>query len=213
MIETTEEPAVSRHTTQGGAQRPPAIEAKQERSRANREALLDAFMELLGERPYVEIGVGDIARRAGLTTGAVYARFGDKRGVALAVHERFVQRSAQTMEAWGARPQWVTATPREIIHGWTRGAVNFARMHRPLLSLMTNDPVIREQHDELMELPARILTRLLRNAMPGGQGGRLERDVEWAARAALVILDRFDLEDDELYSRIETLLCRLIGVD
>jgi len=195
------------------ARRPPAIEAKRERSRATREALLDALMELLRERPYSDIGVGDIARRAGLTTGAIYARFGDKRGVALAVHDRFVERSTATMDTWGARPQWAEATPQEIIRGWTRGAVNFGRMYRPLLSLMMNDPSVREQHDEMMARPVHILTRLLRNAMPGAAGEAFERDVEWAARAAMAIMDRFDLYDDGLYDRIETLLRRMIGVD
>jgi len=195
------------------AARPPAIEAKRERSRATREALLDALMELLRERPYADIGVSDIARRAGLTTGAIYARFGDKRGVALAAHDRFVERSIATMDAWGARSQWSEATPQQIIHGWTRGAVNFGRMYRPLLSLMMSDPAVREQHDELMERPARILTRLLRNAMPVTTSETFEGDVEWAARAALAIMGSFDLDDDGLYDRIETLLRRMIGVD
>jgi len=195
------------------ARRPPAIEAKRERSRATREALLDALMELLRERPYSDIGVGDIARRAGLTTGAIYARFGDKRGVALAVHDRFVERSTATMDTWGARPQWAEATPQEIIRGWTRGAVNFGRMYRPLLSLMMSDPAVREQHDELMVRPAGILTRLLRDAMPVTTSEAFDGDVEWAARAALAIMGSFDLDDDGLYDRIEKLLCRMIGVD
>src|SRR5882757_8975856 len=158
MIESTAEQLDGQWPS---APRPPAIAAKRERSRASREALLDALMELLRERPYADIGVSDIARRAGLTTGAIYARFGDKRGVALAAHDRFVERSIATMDAWGARSQWSEATPQQIIHGWTRGAVNFGRMYRPLLSLMMSDPAVREQHDELMERPARILTRLL----------------------------------------------------
>lgn len=189
------------------------IEAKQARSRANREALLDALESLLNEQPYDEIGIADIARRAGLTTGALYGRFGDKQGLALALHERFVMRSAETMEAWGARPEWATATPREIINNWTRGAINFGRMYRPLVSLMMKDPAIRDQYDELLARPSMILTRLLCSALPDTPGPGFEDDVAWAARAALVVLERFDLDDDTLYGRIETMLCRLIGVD
>lgn len=189
------------------------MEPKQQRSRANREALLDAFMELLNERPYATVGIADVARRAGLTTGALYGRFGDKRGMALAAHERFAATSAATMETWGARPQWDTATPGEIINNWTKGAVNFCRMYRPLLSLMMNDPDVRQQYDDLMGHPPRILARLLRKAAAREDDPRFERDVDWAARAALVVLERFDLDDDELYERIETLLRRMIGVD
>lgn len=190
-----------------------ASEPKQQRSRESRDALLDAFISLLDERPYTDIGVTEVARRAGLTSGALYGRFGDKRGLARAAYERFVIRSTETMEMWGARPAWQTATPREIIANWTKGAVNFCRMHRPLLSLMISDPDVREQYDGLMANPPRILARLLRDAVPGSPGMEFEKDVEWAARAALTVLERFDLDDDELFGRIELLLCRMIGVE
>src|SRR5947199_10784359 len=51
-------------------------EPKQARSQATRERLLDALSDLLQTRSYGEISVADIAAAAGLTTGAVYARFG-----------------------------------------------------------------------------------------------------------------------------------------
>jgi hypothetical protein len=117
------------------------------------------------------------------------------------------------MEDWGARPQWAAASPQEIISSWTRGAINFGRMYRPLLTLMANDPLVREQHSELMARPPRILARLLKAAMPEVAAKGLERDVEWAARAALAVLEQFDLDDDELYERIEVMLRRLIGVN
>jgi AcrR family transcriptional regulator len=215
VIDSTIEPGrrLTKARRQAGTDRRPEVAPKQDRSRANREALLDALMDLLYERPYADIGVADIARRAGMTTGAVYGRFGDKRGVAIALHERFAVRASQTMEDWGARPQWATATPREIINNWTRGAINFGRMYRPLLSLRMNDPLVGEQYSELITRPPRILARLLRVAMPDRAGEGFDRDVEWAARAALAVLERFDLDDDELYGRIEIMLCRLIGVN
>ena len=50
-----------------------ANEPKQARAHATRERLLDAFAELLYERPYAEISVADIAAAADVTTGAVYS--------------------------------------------------------------------------------------------------------------------------------------------
>jgi AcrR family transcriptional regulator len=213
VIEGIVEPAPSTSSapSRPGGHRRPEVTPKQDRSRANREALLDAFMELLDERPYADISIADVALRAGMTTGAVYGRFGDKRGLALALHERFAAGARQTMQNWGARPQWASATAQEIINNWTRGAINFGRMYRPLLTLMMNDPLVHEQYSELMDLPPRILARLLRAVVPDA-ADEFDRDVEWAARAALVLLERFDLNDDELYERIEVMLRRLIGV-
>jgi len=113
VIESRIEPSPRLTRAQAGTDRRPEVTPKQDRSRANREALLDALMDLLYERPFADIGVADIARRAGMTTGAVYGRFGDKRGVAIALHERFAARASQTMEDWGARPQWATASQPE----------------------------------------------------------------------------------------------------
>ena len=193
-------------------------EAKQDRSRATREALLDALQELLAERPYSEIGISEIVRRADLTTGALYARFGDKHGLAMALQERFARQSADAFAAWAARPEWASATPQAIIANWTRGAVHFCRTYRPLLSLMMSDAAVRHRYDELIELPANDLARLVCAAFERQPTARvqsedeLRKDVEWAARAAVVVLERLDL-DDETEARIDTMLRRLIGVE
>jgi len=179
---------------------------------------MDALQELLDERAYAEIGISEIARRAGLTTGALYARFGDKHGLAMALHERFAQHSLEAINAWASRPEWAAATSRDIVANWARGAVNFCRMYRPLLSVMMNDPAVRESYDELIAVPAEHLARLVGEAVTrhpelgikSGEGFR--RDVEWAGRAAIAVLERFEL-DDEIESRIDTMLRRLIGIE
>jgi TetR/AcrR family transcriptional repressor of uid operon len=43
-----------------------------------RERLLDAAAEVFAERGYERAGVAEIARRAGLTTGAIYSRYAGK---------------------------------------------------------------------------------------------------------------------------------------
>jgi AcrR family transcriptional regulator len=190
---------------------------KQERSRVNRESLLDALESLLLERPYSEIGISEIARRAGLTTGALYARFGDKRGLALALYERFAQDSIGAFNAWASRPDWASATPRTIIAEWTRGAVSFCRMHRPLLSLMMNDTAVRQRYNDLIAVPASYLAHLVSAAVgrddqcDSQSDDRFRAEVEWAACAAVAVLERFEL-DGEIESRVDNMLCRLIGV-
>jgi AcrR family transcriptional regulator len=188
-----------------------ATEPKQARAHATRERLLDAFAELLYERPYAEISVADMASAADLTTGAVYARFGDKRGVAVALAERFLSTSFERMDSWGAQDRWASATPREIIDNWTRGAINFGRMYRPYLTLMLDDRTLREQHTAIIDHSSRILARLLRNTMTQPVNEYFDGDVEFAARA---ILERFELQDDEESdARISRLIRRITGVD
>lgn len=218
MIEQSVPSKLPVKPTGPAATEPPAgreirhVPPKQDRSRASREALLDAFMSLLQERPYAEIGMADVARRAGLTTGALYGRFKDKAGLSLALHERFAGESSELMEQWAAQARWETATAGEIIRNWTRGAINFCRMYRPLLSLMLSDPAVRDAYDDLMARPPRLLATLLRRFDDGSETECDQQDIEWAARAALVVLERFDLEDDELYDRIEQMLRRLTGI-
>jgi AcrR family transcriptional regulator len=190
------------------------LEAKSERSRVTQEALLDAFVDLLGERPYAQIGVAQIAARAGLTTGAIYGRFGSKQGVVLALHTRFVEHWIGTMEIWAAQPRWSSASSQEIISSWTRGAVNFSRTYRPLLDAVMQDPAMRDRYEESVRRASAILVRLLADASAKESGNAIRADdVAWAARAAVAILERFDPYDSTLESRIDDLICRLSGVE
>ena len=43
--------------------------------RTNEDLLIDAAAEVFAERGYDGAGVAEIARRAGVTTGAIYSRY------------------------------------------------------------------------------------------------------------------------------------------
>jgi AcrR family transcriptional regulator len=58
-----------------------------ERSETTRRALLDAARELFAERGFASTGRDDIARRAGVTRGALYHHFGSKEQLFRAVVE------------------------------------------------------------------------------------------------------------------------------
>ena len=60
---------------------------KAEQSEATRTALLQAARELFTERGYADTGTEDIARRAGVTRGALYYQFRDKADLFRAVLE------------------------------------------------------------------------------------------------------------------------------
>jgi AcrR family transcriptional regulator len=58
-----------------------------ERSRVTRERLLAHAQELFGERGYADVGTEEIVRAAGVTRGALYHQFRDKRALFEAVVE------------------------------------------------------------------------------------------------------------------------------
>lgn len=66
-----------------------------ERSQATCEALLDAARKLFAERGYAAVGTEEIVRAAGVTRGALYHHFDDKRELFAAVYERIEGELAQ----------------------------------------------------------------------------------------------------------------------
>jgi AcrR family transcriptional regulator len=55
--------------------------------KATRESLLHAAHELFAQRGYADVGTEEIVARAGVTRGALYHHFADKRDLFRAVHE------------------------------------------------------------------------------------------------------------------------------
>src|SRR5450759_379804 len=71
-----------------------------ERNQAKRSALIGAGRELFAERGYEEVSVSELAKRAGVTTGALYHQFASKEGLFKAVYAELVQDvGAQVLKA------------------------------------------------------------------------------------------------------------------
>jgi AcrR family transcriptional regulator len=68
--------------------RPP----RQRRSRESLERVLQAGVELLGETDYDGFTLGELSRRANVSVGSIYARFGSKDDLFLALQERIQSR-------------------------------------------------------------------------------------------------------------------------
>ena len=64
--------------------------SQDERSQATRTALTRAGRQLFAERGYANVSVGEIATRAGVTTGALYHQFTGKQELFAAVYEQLV---------------------------------------------------------------------------------------------------------------------------
>lgn len=70
-----------------------SLAPRQDRSLKTQQTLLDALDRLLQEHSFEELTVAQIAAEAGLTTGAIYRRFKDKRALLAASFERFFAQS------------------------------------------------------------------------------------------------------------------------
>lgn len=67
------------------------MSTREERAEATRAQLLAVARELFAARGYAGVGTEDVVRGAGLTRGALYHHFADKRELFAAVHEQLEQ--------------------------------------------------------------------------------------------------------------------------
>jgi AcrR family transcriptional regulator len=79
---------------------PDLPDRRAERGEATRAALIDAARELFSERGYAAVGTNEVVRRAGVTRGAMYHHFPDKRELFRAAYE---ETEKLLVEGLGAR--------------------------------------------------------------------------------------------------------------
>jgi AcrR family transcriptional regulator len=134
-----------------------------------RGRLLDAAAEVFCERGYQGTTVAEVARRAGLTTGAIYANFRDKADLLLQAIDRDSAGVVAEMEA--ARHAGVSAADRLLL--MARGLVAEAgRPDRPLFVEMfaaaRRDPDVGRRVAGALGAMESELARLLERACGDG---------------------------------------------
>lgn len=95
----------------------------QARALKTQQNLLDAFEKLLTQKSFLELTVAELAKEAGLTTGAIYRRFKDKNDVLQSAFERFYARAEAFYVAQDdTYPD--TLTDREVLETFFNGVMN-----------------------------------------------------------------------------------------
>src|SRR4051812_6129680 len=92
---------------------------KAAQSEATRAKLLAAARRLFGERGYAAVGTEEVVREAGVTRGALYHQFADKRELFAAVFEQLEQEIIHVAEGrMAAHPDDLLAAFRAACRGW-----------------------------------------------------------------------------------------------
>ena len=103
---------------QPGTERPPSRpRGSGGGTESTTQLLLDTAAEVFGEQGFENARVADIARRCGLSTGAIYARWLTKQELFLAVVERKAVQGAQTVSDWGgsSASAWLATIGAELL--------------------------------------------------------------------------------------------------
>ncbi|HEX3595893.1 MAG TPA: TetR/AcrR family transcriptional regulator [Polyangiaceae bacterium] len=88
---------------------------QQARSQKTLERLLDAAEDVIRERGVANLTVSEVARRAGSSVGAFYARFEDKEGLLATLHERTCTEALATAEVALDPARWGSADIAGIV--------------------------------------------------------------------------------------------------
>jgi AcrR family transcriptional regulator len=171
--------------------------AQQERSRKNRDNIVDAFEELLKEKPFEKISVNDIAARADVAVGTLYRRFKNKDALIPVVFDLYKNRAEQWTTGEGRIEPADDATLRDVIELIVKGAWTIltreAHILRAVHILARTKPEIigDDEYWERMEDMAYQSFQPLMQAFPK----EVKRDdIDVAARMMTYFINAFFLE-------------------
>lgn len=143
----------------------------------NRERILEAAERLVDELGIEAVSMEDVACAAGVGTGTLYRRFGDRAGLALALLDEHTREFQNALIA-GPPPLGPGAPARERLRAFGRGYLELLERHSALMAAAA--PGGREGEGP-HSLYATHLAILLREAAPG-------LDARFTAEALLATL-------------------------
>jgi AcrR family transcriptional regulator len=143
---------------------------KQDRSAATHEALLRAARDVFAEKGYEKTQTPDIAAAAGMSTGAFYRYFEDKRQVFLEVLAEHLNDGRDLVRK--------RLSPDRFVGSDTRTAIDVvidvlfevirrdARLHRVFMATSMNDDKVAEMRVEFEDAERKELASLIATLVP-----------------------------------------------
>jgi len=123
--------------------RPP----RQARSQQTFERILDAAEQLVLQRGADATSVSAIAKAAGSSVGAFYARFKDKEGLLRVLFERFYAEAGATIDSILDADRWQGVETRDMVRGAIRFMIDVFRERRYLIAAFS----VRAARDESLK--------------------------------------------------------------
>lgn len=176
------------------AQNSPALPVRQVRSRATRDRLVEAAVDVFAAKGFERAALTEIASQAGCSVGSVYFRFHDKDALFQAALTRFLSETGRHWLALSRAQEERLAPPRERIAEAVRflGEVLAARpgLVRGLVERV--DGKSPDDEPLLADVRAAFIADLARFAkMAGPQRG--QADCDFAAMVAFQIVTGFTI--------------------
>ncbi|MEJ5254618.1 MAG: TetR/AcrR family transcriptional regulator [Acidimicrobiales bacterium] len=138
---------------------------RQARSHETFERFVEATRQLLDEKPFDEITVADIVRKAERTVGSFYARFDDKYGVLYELMSRINRRITDVVRAFCDPVRWEGHPVDDFVAESVRLNVQAYRRTTPLfraaLCAASSDERFRRARVEVMQFCAEAQKQFL----------------------------------------------------
>ncbi|MBF6327910.1 TetR/AcrR family transcriptional regulator [Nocardia transvalensis] len=156
---------------------------------SNRQALIAAAIAEIGERGYQAAKLGDIAERAGLTTGAVYSNFGGKKDLLVAAWKQLIEQFRETLTPLSDPQLDLT----EVLRRYTStvlGSAAEGRAHElfafelAAMAAAIRDPKLLAHIDSEVPQGLPVLIELLTDHRIGSGAGHRRTTKDQAARLA-----------------------------
>jgi AcrR family transcriptional regulator len=123
----------------------------------NRRRILDAAAEAFAEGG-LEVGVAEIARRAGVGAGTIFRRFPSKEDLVVAIIQERIGQMVEMAEE-GCAQQDAGEAFRRFVRAGIELQVRDRGFFDAVVSRIGADPRLREARDRLLEVSERLLTR------------------------------------------------------
>lgn len=141
--------------------RPP----QQARSQQTLDRILDAAEALVADKGFEDTSVAEVARRAGSSVGAFYARFRDKDGLLYALYERYLEQAVATADDALDPARWEGAGIPELLSSVIHFLVEIYRERSGLMRAFAlrnyTDFEFRSRQERLSHYVSDKLTALL----------------------------------------------------